>query len=66
LDCRSVSCGAFGVGRLLQSLVISGAAADVVTIGSIALLMIVVSVAAALWPARRATRLDPVAALRYE
>jgi putative ABC transport system permease protein len=58
--------GAFGVGRLLQSLLVQTSARDPVTIGAIALLMMSVSIAACLWPARRATRLDPVVALRYE
>jgi putative ABC transport system permease protein len=58
--------GAFGVGRLLQSLLVQTSARDPLTIVVIALVMIVVSIAACVWPARKATRLDPVIALRYE
>jgi putative ABC transport system permease protein len=58
--------GAYGVGRLLRTVLFQTSAHDPVTIGAIALLMIVVSVNACFWPARRATRLDPVSALRYE
>jgi putative ABC transport system permease protein len=58
--------GAFGVGRLLQILLVQTSSRDPLTIASIALLMFLVSVAACVWPARRATRLDPVSALRYE
>jgi len=58
--------GAFGVGRLLQTLLAQTSARDPLTIGSIAGLMAMVSLAACLWPARRATRLDPLKALRYE
>jgi len=58
--------GAFAVGRLLQSLLVRTSARDPVTIGSIVALMIVVSVTACYVPARRAMRLDPIAALRYE
>jgi predicted permease len=58
--------GAFGVGRILESLLIQTSTRDPITIASIATLMIVVSMAACLWPARRATRLDPCKALRYE
>jgi predicted permease len=58
--------GAFGVGRLLKSLLVQQTPNDPITLGSIALLFVVVSLAACLWPASRATRLDPVNALRYE
>ena len=57
--------GAFGVGALLRSIV-QGSANDPLTLVSIAALFIAVSLAACFWPARRATRLDPVNALRYE
>jgi putative ABC transport system permease protein len=58
--------GAFGVGSLLQSLLVQSTGRDVPVLLSISLLMIVVAVTACVWPARRATRLNPVAALRYE
>ena len=58
--------GAYAVGRLLQSILIRTNASDPVTLAVITLIMIVVSVAACFWPARKATRLDPVMALRYE
>ncbi|HZM96696.1 MAG TPA: ABC transporter permease [Vicinamibacterales bacterium] len=58
--------GAFGVGRLLQSILVQSTGRDVPVLVSISLLMIVVAVTACVWPARRATRLNPVAALRYE
>ena len=58
--------GAFGVGRLLQSLLVQTSARDPITLIGIALMMIGVSLAACFWPARRATQLDPVVALRYD
>ena len=58
--------GAFGVGKLLQSILVQSNGREVAVLLSIALLMVIVSVTACVWPARRATRLNPVAALRYE
>jgi predicted permease len=58
--------GGFGVGKLLSSILIQSTARDAVTLSSIAALLVVVSIVACLWPARKATRLDPVSALRYE
>ena len=58
--------GAMGVGQLLQSLLVQTGTRDPLTLVSIVLLLMAVSVGASFWPARRATRLDPVAALRNE
>jgi ABC-type lipoprotein release transport system permease subunit len=51
---------------LLQTVLFETSARDPTTIAAIAGVMIVVSLNAWFWPARRATRLDPVSALRYE
>ena len=58
--------GAIGVGRLLQSVLVHSGARDTTTLAAIAALLAIVSLGACFWPARRATRLDPVNALRYE
>jgi predicted permease len=58
--------GGFGVGKLLSSVLVQSDARDAVTLSSIAALLVVVSIVACLWPARKATRLNPVSALRYE
>jgi putative ABC transport system permease protein len=58
--------GAYGVGRLLQSMLFQIGSADPMTLASISALLIVVAVLATLWPSWQATRLDPVTALRYE
>jgi ABC-type antimicrobial peptide transport system permease subunit len=58
--------GAFGVGRILQSQLVRTGPNDPITLASITLLLVIVGITACLWPARQATRLDPVTALRYE
>ena len=58
--------GAFGVGRLLQALLVQTSPRDPFTIGAIVLLLTTVTVAACLVPARRATRVDPLRALRHD
>ena len=57
---------AFAVGRLLQSVLVQITARDPVTLISIVALLIVVALVACLAPARRATHLDPLVALRHE
>jgi putative ABC transport system permease protein len=58
--------GAFGVGRLLQSILVQSTGRDLEVLLSIAAVMLLVAVTASVWPARRATQLNPVTALRYE
>ncbi|MGB7219817.1 MAG: ABC transporter permease [Vicinamibacterales bacterium] len=58
--------GAFGVGVLLRTFLVQTGSRDPVTLASIALVLTAVSLAACYWPAHRATRLDPVTALRCE
>jgi predicted permease len=58
--------GAIGVGRLLQGLLVQTSGRDPLTLVIITALVIVVAIVACLWPARHATRLDPLAALRHE
>lgn len=58
--------GVFALGRLLDSFLVQTSATDPLTIVAVAALVISVAVAASFFPARRAARLDPVAALRYE
>jgi predicted permease len=58
--------GAFVVGRLLRSLLAQTSANDPLTLVVIATVFVVVSLVACLGPARRATAVDPLSALRYE
>jgi putative ABC transport system permease protein len=58
--------GALAAGRILSSLLFQVSARDPLTIGGVAVMLLGVSVVAALGPARRATRVDPMKALRFE
>jgi putative ABC transport system permease protein len=58
--------GAFGVGRLLRSLLAQTSATDPLTLVAIAAVFVVASLAACFWPARRATQVDPISALHCE
>ena len=58
--------GALGLGKLLQRFLIQTSPTDPTILVGIAVLLAAVSLAAAFFPARRATRFDPLAALRYE
>jgi putative ABC transport system permease protein len=58
--------GAIAVGRLLTQYLVRTAPADPVALGLVSALLIVVATTASVWPARRAARVDPVVALRYE
>ena len=56
----------FGLTRLLASLLFSTSATDPLTFGVVAVIICAVGLAACFLPARRAMRVDPLVALRYE
>ena len=57
---------AFGATRVLKALLYDVAPSDALTFGGTAVLLAAVALAATWWPARRATRVDPMVALRTE
>jgi len=58
--------GAIALTRVLRSLLFEVTPTDPVTLGSVACLLLAVAALATFLPARRATKLDPTVALRYE
>jgi putative ABC transport system permease protein len=58
--------GAFSASRVVQSLLYGIGPNDAITFTAVALILAVVAIAASYIPARRASRVDPMVALRYE
>lgn len=57
---------AYGLSKLVNSMLYGVKAFEFLTVGGALLAMVLVAMAAAYLPARRATRVDPLVALRYE
>jgi predicted permease len=58
--------GALLLTRLMTTLLFGVAATDTVTYGTVAMVLVVVALIACCIPARRATKVDPLVALRFE
>jgi ABC-type antimicrobial peptide transport system permease subunit len=58
--------GAWALTRVMGSLLFAVKSTDLVTLAFVILLLSLLALAASFVPARRATRIDPLAAVRYE
>jgi putative ABC transport system permease protein len=58
--------GAYAVGRLLMALVPTLPTSDPLTVGAITVALVTVALVACYIPAHRATKVDPIVALRFE
>jgi len=57
---------AFGLSRVIASLLFGVKASDALVFASVPAVLLLVAVVAVWWPARRASRVNPMIALRYE
>lgn len=57
---------ALALGKVIQSFLFGVAAADPITFSAVSLLLLAVAIVACWLPAHRATKVDPMVALRYE
>jgi ABC-type antimicrobial peptide transport system permease subunit len=58
--------GAFGITRVIASLLYNVTPTDPMSFGGVALFLALIAVVASYLPARRATNVDPIVALRNE